>query len=60
MDAAFFKNENPSVPVTLQSGKKGTDKKNYFLDLSASYSARIGAMVLVDMERRTSVVSFRQ
>jgi hypothetical protein len=26
----FFKNENPSVPVALQSGKKGTDKKKLF------------------------------
>jgi hypothetical protein len=35
-------------------------KKDYFLGLSASYSASTGAMVFVDMERRTSLVSFRQ
>jgi hypothetical protein len=32
----------------------------YFLGLSASYSASTGAMVFVDMDRRTSVVSLRQ
>jgi len=26
----FFKNGNPSVPVTLQSGKKWTEKKLFF------------------------------
>jgi hypothetical protein len=55
-----FLNGNPVLPVTWISAKKGIDKKDYFLGLSASYSARMGAMVFVDMDRRTSVVSFRQ
>ena len=34
-------------------------KKDYFRGLSASYSASTGAMVFVEMERRTRVVSLR-
>jgi hypothetical protein len=42
-------------------GKNGAGGRLlYFLDLSTSYSASTGAMVFVDMDRRTSVVSLRQ
>jgi hypothetical protein len=47
------------VLTSSDAVKKG---KNcfYFLALSISYSASTGAIVFVDIERRTSVVSLRQ
>jgi hypothetical protein len=52
----------PEMHERLENEKKFLKKyrKNQFFGLSASYSARTGAIVLVDMERRTRVVSFRQ
>ena len=44
----------------MQKKGDGTAGESYFFGLSALYSARTGAIVFVDMERRTSVVSFRQ
>jgi hypothetical protein len=57
--AAFLKRK-PGIACCLKICKKGMGEKNYFFGLSASYSARMGAMVFVDIDRRTSVVSFRQ
>jgi hypothetical protein len=59
-EAVFFLKRKPGRACYLAICKKGIGKKDYFLGLSASYSARMGAMVFVDMDRRTSVVSFRQ
>jgi hypothetical protein len=57
----FFFLKTETLPYLLPCDlQKRSGEKDYFLGLSASYSARMGAMVFVDMDRRTSVVSFRQ
>jgi hypothetical protein len=54
--------QRETVRLQKKNKKRGIlpAENYYFFGLSASYSASMGAMVFVDIDRLTRVVSFRQ